>query len=175
MLVLGLSDNQIGDTGARLLASTVLQNRTTSIIHLNLYSNRITDEGGLAILDSIRDNYIILSCYIRYNQIDAVIEEEVEHIASRNQQRLDEGGAEFKRILRSGDSAQWRRSKLMVLGSDRRCKRRFISSLLEMDESYLHSNLSKSIIEVRLTTRQHPGGWASGKPQRTLVAMIWLF
>lgn len=159
---IGLSDNEIADSGAQALASSVLQCETCSIVNLSLYSNRITNRGGLAIRNAIQDNNIILSCALRYNLIDTAIQEEVERLIDRNQRRLEEGTVEYGRILRSGRCTQWNRSKVMILGNDRKCKRQLITSLFELNDAHAESSLTKKILEVRLTTKSYPGGWSSG-------------
>ena len=77
---LHLSNNQIGDEGARALADALRTN--TSLTELYLQANQIGKEGTLDLAEALRTNTSLTGLSLEYNQIGDELKQEIARLMS---------------------------------------------------------------------------------------------
>ncbi|CDW87966.1 leucine-rich repeat-containing protein 34 [Stylonychia lemnae] len=74
LLKLNLSENRIGDSGAKLIANYILEKNQESLLALNLEHNNISEQGALALLKAIQQSSVV-HVNLRKNRGDPVTQQ----------------------------------------------------------------------------------------------------
>ena len=80
---LNLYENKIGDEGAKALAEALQENQT--LTSLVLWDNKIGDEGGKALLEALQKNQTLTTIYLSDNPMSSSLQGSIRAKARANQ------------------------------------------------------------------------------------------